>query len=117
MTYRLTCGKKFPSEPTSPGIAHARSFSEKTMGKIYRVGSFYETQYFNTAKEADKFKPDGEEPETFVRVDAAAECNRMQRYMEESERLWWRARKLLEELRNASSVEVVLYTDIGRQVN
>ena len=87
------------------------------MANVYRVGSIYGTEYFNTAKDADKHKPGGEEPESFVRVDAAAECNRLERYVEDAERFSSRLRLLLEELRDACPAEVIHGTEVGRRVN
>jgi hypothetical protein len=87
------------------------------MGNVYRVDSHYGTEYVNTAREAERCKPGGEEPESVVRVDAAAECNRLERYLEEAERRERSMRLMIEELRDVCPVEVIHGTGIGRQVN
>lgn len=87
------------------------------MAKVHRVGSVNAVVYFNTAREADRKKPGGEEPESVTRVDAAAECNRLERYVEEAERRTALLRFLLEELRDVCPVEVIHGTEIGRRVN
>ena len=86
------------------------------MSNVYRVGSYYETAYFNTGKEADRFKPGGEEPESFERLDAAEECNHLLSEVQEAERTINRLRTLLEELHDACSLEIH-HTDIGRRVS
>jgi hypothetical protein len=87
------------------------------MAKVYRVGSLYGTEYFNTVREADRCKPGGELPESVICVDAAGECNRLERYMEETERFSQKVRLLLEELRDVCPVEVTHNTEAGRRAN
>jgi predicted transcriptional regulator len=87
------------------------------MGNVYRVGSLYGTEYFNTAKDANRFKSGDEHPESIIRLDAAGECNRLERYTEEAERATRTVRWLLEELRNVCPTEIIHETEIGRRVN
>ena len=87
------------------------------MGKVYRVGGVYGTEYFNTAREADRCKPGGEEPEEVICVDAAGECNRLERYVEAAERFGRTLRLLLGELRDAYPVELIHGSEIGRRVD
>jgi len=56
------------------------------MPSIYYVGSHLGSSYFNTAKEADRYKPGGESPESFTRVDAAGECNQLAAQIDDLER-------------------------------
>jgi hypothetical protein len=87
------------------------------MAKVYRIGSPYGTEYTNTAREADRVRPGGEEPESITRVDAAGECNRLDRMIDEAERTIRCLRMLLEDLRNVCPVEVTHKTDAGRRAN
>ncbi len=86
------------------------------MGSVYRVGSIDIEEYFNTAREAGRFKPYDEEPESFVKVDAAAECNRLSRMVDETERRLVSVRLMLEELLGVCCPDTVDGTDIGRRV-
>lgn len=87
------------------------------MAKVYRVESLYGTEYFNTAREADRHKPNGEEPEGVVCLDAAGECNRLERDMESAERSIRGMRLMIEQLRDACPVELIHETQIGSKVN
>ncbi len=87
------------------------------MRHVYRIGSMYGVEYANTAREADRCKPGGEEPESVLRVDAAGECNRQERAIVEAERTICALRMLLEDLRNVCTVEVVHGTEAGRRAN
>ena len=53
---------------------------------------------FNTAREADRHKPGGEEPESVVCVDAAAECNWLMEEIEKLEATKNTMRNLLENI-------------------
>ena len=86
------------------------------MANVYRVSSIDETNYFNTSKEALRCKPYGDEPEEFVRLDAAAECNRLNRMVDQMERSVANMRYLLQELIGVCDPETVAGTDIGRRV-
>lgn len=86
------------------------------MGHVYRVGSMYGTEYFNTAKETDRHKPGGEKPESVRRVDAARECNRLNRLLDETERELNRLRHMLRELLEECHPNGVAETEIGRRV-
>lgn len=57
------------------------------MANVYRVESIHGdgTEYYSTAREADRARPGGERPESIIRVDAAAECNRLERYADAEE--------------------------------
>lgn len=68
------------------------------MGNVYRVGSMHGTEYFATAREADRCRPGGEEPESVTRLNAATECGRLRDEAERQENLFWAARSLLDEL-------------------
>lgn len=87
------------------------------MSNVYRVGSLYKTEYFNAAKEANRCRPGGEEPESVECVDAAAECNRLERSTEKIEQFGNSARLLLEELRDICPDDVINETEIGRRVS
>jgi hypothetical protein len=89
------------------------------MGKVYRVSSVHGNgvEYFNTARDADRCKPGGEGPESVICADAAGECNRLERYCAEEEKLKWLFRYLLEELRDICPTDVIHGTEIGRRVN
>ena len=84
------------------------------MGQVYRIGSVYGTQYCGTIKEADRCKPGGEEPETFLRLDAADECNRLNRMLDEAEARINRLRNLLASLLDVCDPLVVAETGAGR---
>lgn len=71
------------------------------MSKVYRVGSLYGTTYHNTAREAARKKPGGEEPESVDRLDAAAECDRLHALAGEWESLFGEARVILIDLVDA----------------
>ena len=86
------------------------------MPNVYRVGSIYGTTYFNTAREADRHKPGGEEPEEVIRLDAAGECNRLSRYLDVEEQMSERLRYLLYELAERCEPGILSGTDVGRQV-
>ena len=85
------------------------------MGKVYRVGGIYGTEYFDTAKEADCCKPGGEEPEEVVRLSAAGECNRLNRMVDETEERLHSVRYLLEELLMVCDPQTVADTEAGRK--
>ncbi len=87
------------------------------MSKVYRVGSVYGTTYFNTAKEADRDKPGGEEPESVQRLDAAEECNRLAKDVDEADRTIWALRTLLEDLVHACPSDVLRTTEAGRRAS
>lgn len=87
------------------------------MSVVYRVGSYYGTEYFGTVKEARKHKPGGEEPEEFLCLDATAECNRLHRYCETTEDLLGRAVYLLDQLLMESSPDLIGSTELGREVS
>ena len=89
------------------------------MSHVYRIESIHGdgTEYVNTSREADQCRPGGELPESVTRVDAAGECNRLERYVRETERFAQSVRLLLEQLRDECSVEVITGTAIGRKVN
>ncbi len=70
------------------------------MSKVYLVDSLYETVYFNTVKEAGRYKPGNEEPESVERLDAAEECNRLLRDVDDGARTIRALRMLLEDLVN-----------------
>lgn len=87
------------------------------MSKVYRVASIYGIEYCNTAREADRCKPGGESPESVTCVDAAGECNRMEREYQQLEQMYDKVRYMLEELRDVCCpVEAMFKTEIGRQV-
>jgi len=82
---------------------------------VYRVGGIFGTEYFGTAREADRYKPGGEEPETFHRIDAAGECNRLNRMVDETERRLDSVRWLLAELLEVCDPQTVSGTEAGRK--
>lgn len=84
------------------------------MAFVWRVGSYHGTEYFNTAREAGRCKPGCEEPESFSRVDGAAECNRLEIYIENAERTSNRLRLMLRDLLGICPVETVHGTEAGR---
>lgn len=81
----------------------------------YRVAGIDDVQYFGTRREAERYKPGGEEPESVDRVDAAAECNRLERYVEEAERIRAVFRVVLEALLELCPTEIVYGTDTGKR--
>jgi hypothetical protein len=85
------------------------------MGKVYRVGSHYGTEYFNTRREADRCKPGEEEPESFECVDAAGECNRLERMVDETESRLNQLSCMVRELLEVCPPETVDGTEIGRR--
>lgn len=87
------------------------------MSTVYRVGSHHATAYFNTAKDAARYKPGGEEPESVDRLDAADECNDLLTRVEQSERLWNSARLLLEGLLDVCPSGVIHGTEAGRRAS
>jgi hypothetical protein len=84
------------------------------MSKVYRVESHYGVDYFNTAKEADRHKPGGEEPEEVVRIDGAGERNRLDRPVGENKSRLYHIRHLLEELLAVCDPQTVANTHAGR---
>lgn len=83
------------------------------MSNVYRVGSMYGTNYFNTAKEAVRCKPCGEEPESVERLDAAEECTRLHKSCNDMESDAVTLRRLLRCLTDVCSDDV-LATDDGK---
>jgi len=83
---------------------------------VYRVGSLYATEYFNTSKEAFRFKPGLEEPESLVRLDAAAECNKLDRMLDETETRLARLRYMVGEFLEVCPSDVIANTEAGRQI-
>ena len=79
------------------------------MAGVYRVGSLDVVEYFNTAREAERFKPYDEDPEEFVRLDAAGECNRLERALGETERCLEHVRRLLAELMEVCETDTAEY--------
>lgn len=68
------------------------------MKYVYRVGGAHGVEYFDTAKEADRCKPDGEEPEEVTRMSAARECDRLMGLVNHFEEGLFTAQQLLAEL-------------------
>ena len=68
------------------------------MGSVYRVSSMDWTEYFNTRRDAEGCKPFDEEPEELLKLDAASECNRLERANCEIERAFNHVRRLLADL-------------------
>ncbi len=85
------------------------------MGKVYRVGSLFGIEYFDTAKEADRCKPGGEQPEEVIRLSASGECNRLNRLVDEIEERLHSVRYLLEELLTVCDPQTVANTEAGRR--
>lgn len=68
------------------------------MGSVYRVGSVYGTTYHNTAKEADRQRPGGEQPESVDRLDAAGECSLLFAEAVRQEERYFAARLMLQDV-------------------
>lgn len=69
------------------------------MSRVYEAASIYETVYFNTAKEAFRYRAGGDElPESIRRCDAAEECNRLMKLIDDTETMYDQSRLLLQEL-------------------
>jgi hypothetical protein len=86
------------------------------VSRVYRISNPCGTEYVGTAREADRCKPGGDEPDSTVAVDAAAECNRLVRYLDETEARLGRVRWMLQELLEACPPQTVAETAIGRRV-
>ena len=86
------------------------------MGQVYRLGGVYGTEYFNSKKAASRCKPGNEEPESFERVDASSECNRLIKLLEETDDRFSRMRCLVEELLDICEAETVSGTEIISQL-
>jgi hypothetical protein len=86
------------------------------MAKVYRISGLSGAAYFNTRREADQFKPGGEEPEGFERLDAAKECNRLLEAEYQSEREVSLLRRLLFGLRDICPTDAMEENDRGRDV-
>lgn len=77
------------------------------MARVYQVNSIDETVYFNTSKEAMRYRHGGDElPESVEPCDAAAECNRLLKCIDDTERDYNAARLLLDELFDICSANV-----------
>jgi hypothetical protein len=87
------------------------------MSKVYRIGSMYGTEYVNTAKEANRCKPGGEEPESVERLDAAEECARLAKDVEDAERSINAVQMLLEDLCGVCPPDVLESTEAGKRAS
>ena len=84
------------------------------MSKVYRVAGVDSVEYFNTAKETNRCKPGGDEPESVECFDAAAQCNLLDRTIDETERRLNRVRMLLAELIEVCPTAAVFSTRAGK---
>lgn len=82
---------------------------------VYRVASLDEVHYFGTRREAERCKPYDEEPESLDRVDAAGECNRLNRMVDDAESRLARVRYMLAELLEACHPDTVADTRAGQE--
>lgn len=87
------------------------------MSKVYRIDSIYETVYVNTAREANRCKPGGEEPESVDCLDAATECNHLQEEIYSIERTVFALRMLLEELHDSLPRHILKELVAGQQLD
>lgn len=87
------------------------------MSKVYRVGSYYGTEYFGTVKAASSYKPGGEEPESVDCVDAAEECMRLMKDVDDAERSIRGLRMLLEDLVDVCPNEITVKTLAGQRAS
>lgn len=77
------------------------------MARVYQANSIYETVYFNTSKEAMRYRAGGDElPESIERLDAAEECNRLLKCIDDAEGDYNAARMILDELFDICSANV-----------
>lgn len=82
---------------------------------VYRVGSVHGSKYVNTSREAGQCRPGGEEPEIVDALDAAAECERLAKDVDDAERTIDGLRMLLADLVDVCPLDVIQTTEAGKR--